>query len=259
MINLESILEEAKKIVLEIGKFQRIHFNKNDIKIWKKEDKSLVTNVDIESSKYLIQYLGALIKDAEILSEEEPSIQGLHGDFCWVIDPLDGTRNFTCGIPYFAISVALLFNKQPILGIIYNPISEELFYAQKGKGAFLNGKPLDIKNNTFKENFVLGLCGPSTIYEVKLLLQMIEETQNGNFSYRKLGSAALNIAYVAAGRFNASLCLGVKEWDIAAGVVIILEAGGLISPVTFHTNGNEIEKLFTSDRNNFKYIENLVY
>lgn len=254
---LSSILEDVKRVVLKVGEIQRSYFGKK-IDIHEKSDHSLVTNVDIESDNYLTSHLKSFLPQAAFFTEESGLSTEKESDFFWVIDPLDGTRNFTYGNPHFSISVALLFKSEPILGVIYDPILNELFYAQKGKGAFLNGKPLKIIDKGFGKKFILGLCGPSTLEEASILFSMIEKSKGRDFAYRKLGSAALNMAYVAASRFNASLCLGVKSWDVAAGVVIILEAGGLVSPIVFDTNGHEIEKFFTSDQNNFAHIEKLI-
>lgn len=188
----------------------------------------LVTEADLASEAYIIQSIKENFPDHAILSEEA----GLHHmeetPYQWCIDPLDGTTNFTHQYPMISVSIALLEHQIPIIGVVYNPISDELFVAVKGKGATLNGRPLSVSK---VDNLEQSLLGTGFAYDRK-------ETKENNYAefchitnlsqgVRRGGSAALDLAFVAAGRLDGYWERGLKPWDIAAGLLLVQEAGGI--------------------------------
>jgi len=194
----------------------------------RKSDGSLFTQADIAAQNRLVLELRK-IADFEVLGEEmteaaqhdlwESATEGL-----WCVDPIDGTSNFVNGIPYFGVSVALMRNARPVLGVIFDPVADEAFYAELGKGAFLNGVPLPIKETTPNT-----LRGAIAEVDLKRLSARLGEALGKTppfMSQRNFGASTLDWCYVAAGRFDVYLHGGQKLWDYAAGALILEEAGG---------------------------------
>ena len=182
-----------------------------------------VTDADIASENYLIEKLGAIIDGAAFIAEESGN-SGKSSDYCWVIDPLDGTTNFAHNLSYFCISVALTHKDKPVFGMIYQPMLDELFYAHAGKGAYLNGKPIAVALQSGSKKMV-------TIGFASLYSKMVgmAAKQDKPFSMRNFGAMALDLAYIACGRLDAGVFDKVKWWDMAAGIILIEEAGGIIT------------------------------
>ncbi len=196
-----------------------------------KADGSCFTEADIAAQAALLDALqnirpGAMI--GEEMSEEEQQTQWLRGmsgetDGLWSVDPVDGTSNFLNGLPYFAISVAWMKRGKSVLGVVYNPATDEIFYAEKGHGAFLNGKPLPIKRHT------AALSNAIANVDLKRLHKKLAAEVAANPPYasqRNYGACALEWCYTAAGFFDLYLHGGQKPWDYAAGCLILEEAGG---------------------------------
>ncbi|MDR0618165.1 MAG: inositol monophosphatase [Endomicrobium sp.] len=188
-----------------------------------------VTQADKGSQTAIIKVIKDVFPEHGILAEED-GINEVDRDYCWIIDPLDGTVNFLHGLPVFAVSIGLKYKNEIITGIIYSPIINEVFIAEKGKGAWLNGKKIRV--SSIKDNIrALGVTGfPYSIKEnnnkiLKNFESIIVKVQG----VRRLGSAALDLAYVACGRFEFFLEQGLKAWDIAAGLLLVKEAGGIVS------------------------------
>ena len=156
-------------------------------------------------------------KNYSILSEEIGKIENSDKDNLWIIDPIDGTTNFLHGIPHFAISIALMNKNEIISGLIYDPIKNEMFYAEKDNGAYLNNRRIRVSNKK-KINECLFATGGQIEIESKL-------------NVRKSGSAALDLAYVASGRFDGYFQNKLNIWDIGAGLILVLEAGGKINDI----------------------------
>lgn len=188
----------------------------------------LVTEADLASEAFIIKSLKEEFPNHSILSEEAGLITDGPFTHQWVIDPLDGTTNFTHQYPMIAISMGLLVNNEPHIGIVYNPISGELFVASKNKGATLNGKSIHVSSVDKLEQ---SLLGTGFAYDR-------QETKENNYAefchitnlsqgVRRGGSAALDLAFVAAGRLDGYWERGLKPWDVVAGVLLVQEAGGL--------------------------------
>ncbi|MDR3253566.1 MAG: inositol monophosphatase [Endomicrobium sp.] len=188
-----------------------------------------VTQADKNSQKAIIKVIKDVFPQHGILAEEN-GINEIEKDYCWIIDPLDGTVNFVHGMPMFCVSIGLKYKDEIISGVIYSPVMKEIFMAEKNKGAWLNGKK--IKVSKIKDT-IHSLAATGFPYYVrqnnsrvmKNFKNIVLEAQG----IRRLGSAAIDIAYVACGRFEFFWEEGLKPWDIAAGIVIAKEAGGKVS------------------------------
>ncbi len=205
-----------------------------------KADSSIVTQADLESEAYLIKQLAQILPEASFFAEE--SGKSGDNDYCWVIDPLDGTTNFFQGLHHFCISVALTHNGTPIFGMVYQPLKDELFYAQQGKGAFLNGKKISMptpENN--KGIFVVGVPFMKEPYIGQFVKDM-QCVSTQAHTLRIFGAIALDQAYVACGRIHGVVFRRFGWWDIAAGMLLIKEAGGIVTDFS----GNEVTAGYTS-------------
>lgn len=229
MLDLEKILENAKKWALKAGKMQRHRLGHKGLKVQSKtSEDDLVTEVDELSEKILLEGIGAAYPGHGFLSEECGG-ENTDAEYVWVIDPLDGTTNYTQGIPIFAISLALQYLGETVLGVVYQPVLDEMFTAVKGNGAYLNGREISVSAKTDLAKCVLATGFP---YD-----KAIHKNNNADyFSYfvprvrglRRLGAAAYDLAGVAAGRLDGFWELNLSLWDVAAGILLVEEAGGRV-------------------------------
>ncbi len=211
--------EKASKILIrDFGEVEKLQVSL-------KGPNNFVTNADRKVEKILINELEKSKKNFSILTEESGFIKNEDADNFWIIDPIDGTTNFLNGVPHFCISIALLFEKEIIAGVIYDPIKDELFYAEKNGGSYLNNKSIRVSNKKSISDCLYGVNFRKNIPE--------------NLIIRNTGSAALDLAYVSCGRFDGCLQKNVNLWDIAAGTVLIKEAGGVVDNFEF----NEFSKI----------------
>jgi myo-inositol-1(or 4)-monophosphatase len=222
-INHESI----KPIMEQAGQILLGYFDKK-LTFTQKDQAGFVTQADLASEEYLIEALGALLPQSVFHAEESGKTGD--GDYRWVIDPLDGTTNFAHGLPYFCISVALTHHDKPIVGAIYNPMLKDFFYAQRGGGATLNGVQVRIREQQDLSRTVMAVGFPYA--KNKQFMELLENVQRilpETYALRYFGAVALDLAYVAAGRLDAAFFEGLGWWDVAAGIVLIEEAGGQVT------------------------------
>lgn len=232
-------IKEFELIIKESGKILLTYYGNSKRSL--KKQGGYVTQADLESEDFLKKNLVKLLPNASFWAEE--SGKSGKNDYCFVIDPLDGTTNFSYSIPYFCISVALTLNNKPVLGAIYDPLRNEFFHAQKGKGAFLNWSKIHISKETKLKKCLLAVsfpCGWEKKYNSNW--KAIEKIRSKSFAMRLMGAAALDLAHVACGRFDATFFQTLKWWDIAAGILIIEESGG----VTSEFSGKELTPEFES-------------
>lgn len=230
MLEMERVLDTVLGCILEVGDMQKRRLGEKGLKVHSKTSgDDLVTEVDELSEKILLHSIGAAYPDHGFLSEEYGS-KNSEAEYMWVIDPLDGTTNYTQGIPIFAISVALQYRGETVLGVVYQPVMDELFTALKGKGAYLNGREIKVSVKSVLADCVLGTGFP---YD-----KATHKHNNANyFSYfvprvrglRRLGAAAYDLAGVAAGRLDGFWELNLSPWDVAAGILLVEEAGGKVA------------------------------
>ncbi len=225
---MKSFLHEAIEIAKKVGQVQLNGLLEKRI-IHYKGEIDLVTEVDKECEEILVNFIKTKFSDHDIISEETQfELKG--SPYCWFIDPLDGTTNYVHGYPVFCVSLALQFEGQIVLGVVYDPTRDELFWAEKGKGAYLNGRRIKVSNITKLSESLLATGFPydlkrDPVNNLDHFLNMILEAQ----AIRRDGSAALNLCYVASGRFDGFWELKLKPWDVAAGALIVKEAGGMVS------------------------------
>jgi myo-inositol-1(or 4)-monophosphatase len=188
-----------------------------------------VSQADTDAQKAVIKVIKNVFPEHGILAEED-GVNDVKKDFCWIIDPLDGTVNFVHGVPMFCVSVALRHKKEIISGVIYSPVMKEVFTAQKGKGAYLNGKKIKVSK---EKELIRALSVTGFPYYVRekssRVMRNFTEVMTAAQGIRRLGSAALDLAYVACGRFDFFWEEGLKVWDIAAGILLVKEAGGMVT------------------------------
>jgi len=190
-----------------------------------------VTKVDRASEERIIDGIRKRYPQHSFLGEENGLIEGADKDYVWVIDPLDGTTNFIHGIPQFAISIALKIRGQLEAAVIINPVSKDEFTASKGRGAALNGRRIRVSKRTKLEGSLLATGFPFRPNQAKILdpyMGMFKDFTQTTAGIRRAGAASLDLAYVAAGRYDGFWEFGLSEWDMAAGALLVTEAGGLI-------------------------------
>ena len=244
MRDLKIICEEAIPIIKIAGDFirqQRISFNADAIEY--KGFNDLVSYVDKNAELILVQGLQKLIPDAGFITEEN-TLSITDRDYQWIIDPLDGTTNFVHGIPCYCVSVGLTYQNKLVLGIVYEINLDECFYAWKGGGSWMNGKPIYVSKIDTVSKSLLATGFPYTNYErMGPYMEVFDYCMRNTHGLRRLGSAAVDLAYVACGRFEGFYEYGLNSYDVAAGAIIVLEAGGKVSDFSSTDNflfGREI-------------------
>ena len=213
--------EKASKFIIrDFGELE-------NLQVSKKGPKDFVTKTDKRVEKILIEELSKSKKNYSFITEETGKILNKNKDFFWIIDPIDGTTNFLHGIPHFAISIALQQKDEIIIGLIFDPIKNEIFYAEKNNGSYFNNNRIRVSNKSNMEEclFASNNQGVKSIYP--------------KLNLRNTGCAALDLAYVGCGRFDGYFHNNINLWDIAAGKIIIEEAGGKVNNI----NNFQINKI----------------
>lgn len=230
-MNLEEIVSEVSKLAVEVGAFirqERKIFSHDKVE-YKGGKSDLVSYVDKECEKMIVKGLKELIPDAGFITEEETTDQKTK-EYTWIIDPLDGTTNFVHGIPNYCVSIGLMQNNEIVSGVVYEVSNDECFYAWKDGGAYLNAEPIHVSKATDFSDIVLATGFPYYNFErleeyLKILNQLMKDTQG----LRRMGSAAADMAYVACGRYGGYFEYNLNSYDIAAGVILVKEAGGSVT------------------------------
>ena len=189
----------------------------------------LVSFVDKTAERKLVDGLAMLIPEAGFIAEEG-TVNKKGQTYNWIIDPLDGTTNFIHSLPVFSISVALMRNEEVVLGVVYEVNKEECFYAVKGSKAFCNGQPIQVSPSLKLSESLLATGFPYYDFDkMDAYLSILKDFMQHSHGLRRLGSAAVDLAYVACGRFEAFFEYNLKPWDVAAGTLIVQEAGGIVT------------------------------
>ncbi|MEZ5593209.1 MAG: inositol monophosphatase family protein [Gammaproteobacteria bacterium] len=234
----------AKQAALDAGKLMLRYFeNLDKIEIQTKRPNDLVSEVDIRAEQIIIQTLRKFNPDYAILGEESGHLEGARDDHQWIIDPLDGTTNYLHGIPHFCVSIALRQQGKLEAGVIYDPIRQEMFTASRGQGAQLNDRRIRVSSRGGLDGalYSTGLP-PWKTNSHQVFFKVLSALTEHSAMMRRSGSAALDLAYVAAGRLDGFWEMNLNAWDIAAGALLIQEAGGLVGDFKgshdFMDNGN---------------------
>jgi myo-inositol-1(or 4)-monophosphatase len=223
----KSALEVATEAARGAGEILKAHFHQ-ERQVKFKGRANIVTDVDLQSERYLKSFLQAEYPDHNILAEESKATSR-NSSYRWILDPLDGTNNYSFGIPFFSIVIALAKDNEVLLGIIYDPLRDEMFSAQKGNGATLNNSPIHVtRKKTVKESLI-GLDLGYVDERGKKLLQFIASLWPRMYAYRIMGSAALGMAYTACGRLDLYFHLLLYPWELASGSLLVSEAEGIVT------------------------------
>ena len=224
------LMETAIRAATSAGEYLRQNRGKlSPENIDEKARNDFVTTVDRNSEKLIVDILRDQFPEHRILAEEGGLTQSGSQDYRWIIDPLDGTKNFIQNIPVFCISIALQFKGEIILGVVYDPVHDELFSAEKGAGAFCNSQPAKVSSRDFRHSVIATGFPFKSKNHIPAYLLTFEEIFLKCSGMRRLGSAALDLSYTAIGRFEGFFELGLSIWDLAAGTLLIQEAGGVVS------------------------------
>ena len=234
-IMIKASQKASKALIRDFGEIEKLQVSV-------KGPSNFVSNADTKAEKIIIEELMKAKKNYSIISEEDGSKINSDSENVWIIDPIDGTSNFLHGIPHFAISIALKSNNEIISGLIYDPIKDEMFYAEKNSGAFFNNQRIKVSKKKEIENCLFATGGKEKVIS--------------DFITRKTGCAALDMAYVAAGRYDGCFQNNLNLWDVAAGIIIIKEAGGIINEINLSNHSN-IKIIASSSRINEKMLEKL--
>ena len=228
--------EKASKVLIrDFGELEKLQVSS-------KGPSDFVTNSDKKVEKIIIEELTKTRKNFSIIGEEIGELKNSDKENYWIIDPIDGTTNFLHGIPHFAISIALRNNQEIVSGLIFDPIKNEMFFAEKNNGAFFNNQRIRFSNKKKIEECLFATGGKNEI--------------NNTLNNRKSGSAALDMAYVGAGRYDGYFQKDLNIWDIASGIIIVKEAGGKINDINCSTIKDH-QVLAASNAVYEKMIENL--
>jgi myo-inositol-1(or 4)-monophosphatase len=223
----EGLLESVEAIIRQAGEILLSYYHKK-LEWYEKKEHGFATQADLAVEKFLIQELSKILPQASFFAEES-GISG-SGKYCWVIDPLDGTTNFAFGIPYFCISIALTQDNEPILALIFDPLSDDLFCAQKGNGATLNGQKIAVATQRPLEKSLILVGFPYSKGNSFLhVLHNLEQISPRSYAFRHLGAIALDQAYIACARADGLFFENLSWWDVAAGILLIKEAGGKVT------------------------------
>ena len=234
-IMIKASQKASKALIRDFGEIEKLQVSV-------KGPSNFVSNADTKAEKIIIEELMKAKKNYSIISEEDGSKINSDSENVWIIDPIDGTSNFLHGIPHFAISIALKSNNEIISGLIYDPIKDEMFYAEKNNGAFFNNQRIKVSKKKEIENCLFATGGKEKIIS--------------DFMTRKTGCAALDMAYVAAGRYDGYFQNNLNLWDVAAGIIIVKEAGGIVNEINLSNHSN-IKIIASSSRINEKMLEKL--
>ncbi len=218
-------VEAMRPIVKKAGDLVMSHF-RSDLEIHRKNDSSIATNVDLMSEDILRNELCVMLPGSGFIAEETKEVE--IKEFTWVIDPIDGTKNFTRGLPYFCINVALMHHQEVIAAITYFPAVGDWFYAQKGYGTWRNGVRLYLDKQNWLDGGALVVVSDFRLRHCELLGKIKHQLKEQGVRFRVNGAAALDLAYVASGTFDVVLFENLKWWDAAAGVLLVHEAGGTV-------------------------------
>lgn len=243
-VPLDREAEFIRRVAREAGAILQGRFG--SIKTWKVKTSpgDIVTEADHAVEDLVLARLADEFPSHNLLTEERGWVRSDPEQPTWILDPLDGTRNFALRIPTFSVSIACVVDGAPVLGVVFDPVHDEMFHARRGRGAFVNETPLAVGQNTDLYDGLVSVSWSSHREDSAYFLQTISRVNEHTTWFRRIGSAALVMSYIASGRFDAYIQGGINAWDIAAGILLVEEAGGVVTSFS----GGPID-LFSSDIN----------
>lgn len=260
-MDLRKIQEKAQELIINTGLFLEQEQQKiRSSGVRSKSINQLVTYVDEQAEQRLAESLLHILPQSGILGEEAAQNRETLSGYTWIIDPLDGTTNYIHGLPIYCISVGLLLESEVVAGIIYDPIRKELFTASQGNGAFLNTKPIRVKPNAQIQDSLLATGFPYYDFgKTPAYLKVLDTLMKNTRGLRRMGSAAIDLAYVACGRFDAFFEYSLAPWDVAAGACIVSEAGGMVSDFGGTQNYLYGKEIIASNLALHPYLQSLIF
>lgn len=224
-IMINAARKAARAMVRDFGEVQALQVSR-------KGAADFVSRADLAAEQTIFEELSAARPKYGFVMEERGEVEGADNSNRWIVDPLDGTTNFLHGLPHFAISIALERDRQPYAGVVYNPVTDELFWAEKGEGAYLNDRRIRVSSRRDLSEclFACGLPFAGRPGRAEAL-EETDRVLNETAGVRRFGSAALDLAFVATGRYDAYWERDLNIWDVAAGAAIVREAGGIVSEI----------------------------
>lgn len=259
MPNLQLLTQQVTEIAKKAGNFIKQNLNKiNADNIETKSFNSYVTYVDKTAEKMIVESLSEILPEAGFIAEEGTSQK--NGEiYNWIIDPLDGTTNFIHGLEPFAVSIALMSSNEIILGVVYEIGKDECFHAYKNSGAFLNGDKISISSIAKLSQSLIATGFPYYEYKkMNQILKTLEYFMLNTSGVRRLGSAATDLVYVACGRFEAFYESDLNPWDVAAGALIVQEAGGKVSDFSGNENYIFGAQILAANNNVFNEFQQII-
>ncbi len=243
-MNYEKILKQALEYTNQAAQFIRNERKRFGNEVFEtKSHNSFVTHVDKKTEEFLIESLGKIIPDPSFIAEEGGEVNR-NNEFVWIIDPLDGTTNYIHSLNPVAISIALIHNNEPVVGIVHEIGFDEVFFASKGNHAYLNNRQIQVSKVNSIQNSLLATGFPYYDYDrLEQYMALMKEFMHTSHGLRRLGSAATDLVYVACGRFEGFFEYSLSPWDVAAGAFIVEQAGGKVSDFSGKSNyiyGQEI-------------------
>lgn len=236
---MEKLLEIAKEAAYEAGEIQLSYLGKSKAIEHKSCMSDLVTEADKQSEEKIISIIKTYYPNHDILGEETGTHGSHKAEYLWVVDPLDGTTNFAHNFPHFAVSIGLVKNDQIIMGIVYDPCKNELFWAAEGMGAYLNSAPISVSSIETLENSLLATgFAPNKAQALEENLGYFKQFMFKSQAVRRPGAASLDICYVACGRLDGFWEMKLNPWDVTAGACIARESGGKVT--NFYSNDFDI-------------------
>lgn len=253
---MNTIMKEMIDIAKEAG--IRIK-NDRDFSVSEKTDAAnIVTTMDTQIQNFILSRLEKLLPEAKVIAEED-NVHSFDDGYVWIVDPIDGTTNYAYDCKHSCISIALLNENDGYIGVVYNPYLDELFYAKKGEGSFLNGKPLNVTERSMNESLVIMGTAPYRKDKADYTFEIAKRLFVNGRDIRRSGSAVLDLCYVACGRYDAFFEADLAVWDRAAAALIISEAGGIVEAIEPDVwNYERSIGVIAGNKNNIKDLKALV-
>lgn len=228
---LTELINDVKRIALQAGEFiaeERLKFDQSAVEY--KYVNNVVSYVDKEAERLIVKELNSILPEAGFITEEDTVTDSKNTKLKWIIDPLDGTANFIHGLPHYSVSIALVDGNEPLLGVVYHICTKDIFWAIRGGGTFRNSEKVFVSNTKTLGESLLATGFPYYKFEEQdKYLQILEALMQKTHGLRRFGSAALDLAYVACGYYDGFFEFNLNSWDMAAGILLITEAGGKVS------------------------------
>lgn len=247
-MDLDKIVKEICRVAEDAGRFidnQTEQFSSEMVR--SKAYHDLVSYVDTEAEEIVVSGLKNILPGASFYTEEETAARG-SGEFTWYVDPLDGTTNFIHGVAPYSVSIALCHNNDVVAGVVYDIPAKEMFHAVKGGGAYMNGKQIRVSGSPTVDKSLIATGFPVRKFErLKEYMLSLEFLIRNSHGVRRMGSASVDLAHVASGKYDAFYEYGLNPWDIMAGMIIVREAGGKVTDFSGSESGVNGDEIIASN------------